>query len=63
MDAARKHGAKKQKGNLTEDPRTQNSEENPVTKIKLPENHESDNKADLEEQKRRLNDQGRGGKV
>lgn len=63
MDTDKKHGAKKGKGNLNEDPRTQNSEENPVTKIKLPEVRKHDDSSDLKGQIQRLTDQGRRDKI
>jgi hypothetical protein len=63
MDAAKNKGSKKEKGNLNEDARTQNSEANSVTKIKLPEQRQADKSHDLKEQKNRLNDQGRANTV
>jgi hypothetical protein len=63
VDSSQNKPAKKEKGNLTNDPRTLNREENPITKVKLPEQREPNKKADLDEQKRRLEGQGRGDNV
>jgi hypothetical protein len=63
MDSTKKTAAKKDRGNLTEDGRTEHSEIDSVTKIKLPEQRKSEKKTDREEQKDRLNEQGRADKV
>lgn len=59
MDSKKKEPAKKQRGDLTEDQRTKNGEENPVTKIKLPE-FRKDNTADFKRRKDSAGAQGRG---
>jgi hypothetical protein len=63
MDAAKNKGSKIAKGNFNEDERTQNSEANSVTKIKVPEQRHADKRHDLREQKNRLAEQGRGDSV
>jgi hypothetical protein len=63
MDNVGNKAAKEEKGNLTTDQRTQHSEENPVTKVKLPEQREPEKTRDLDKQKKQQEDQGRGDKV
>ena len=59
MDAAKKHSARKNRGNLNEDERTANSEPNSVTKIKVPEHRKNNRSADLAAQRRRLEERKR----
>lgn len=52
-----------QKSNLGNDKKTPNAETNDVTGIATSDLQKPDKKADLAEQKRRLENQGRGNKV
>ena len=63
MDSAKKHAAKKSRGNLAEDQRTDHSETDSVTQIKLPEQRKSEKKVHRDEQKKRLEEQGRGNTI
>jgi hypothetical protein len=48
MDSKGRDGARKHKGDLTEDKRTEHSEKNPVTKIKQQENRKPERKTNDE---------------
>ena len=59
MDNAKKIAAKDSKGNLNTAGLPPNAVENDVTKIKTSDQRKPTKKADLDEQKQRLEDQGR----
>lgn len=59
MDNAQNKAAKDSKGNLNSSGLPQNAAENDVTKIKTSDQRKPTKKADLDEQKQRLEDQGR----
>jgi hypothetical protein len=63
MDHAQNKAAKDSKGNLNSTGLPPNAEANDVTKIKTSDQRKPTKKADLDAQKRRLEDQGRSDKT